>query len=73
MFNNCVALFYDLVIKTRDQCPFLDFGLSIRCIASILFGFASMPFVNTRQLRNSPFLLRIHIYKGLTLDLPFVN
>jgi hypothetical protein len=32
-------------------------------MASILCGFASIPFVDTRQPRNLPFSLRTHIFK----------
>jgi hypothetical protein len=42
------------------------FGGSIRRIASILLGLASIPFVDTKQPRNLPFFTPKHIFLDLT-------
>jgi hypothetical protein len=48
-------LFNEANLPVSLCAPFLDFGGSIRSIASILFGFASIPFIDTRHPRNFPF------------------
>jgi hypothetical protein len=50
-----INLFNDASLLTNRWAPFFVFGGSIRRIASILFGLASIPFVDTRQPRNLPF------------------
>jgi hypothetical protein len=48
-------LFKEANLPSNLSAPFLDFGGSIRSIASILLGFASIPFVDIRQPKNLPF------------------
>jgi hypothetical protein len=50
-----INLFNDANLPGNLWAPFLDFCGSIRSIASILLGLASMPFVDTKQPRNLPF------------------
>jgi hypothetical protein len=66
-------LFKEASFSASLQACFLDFGGSIQSIASILCGVASIPFVDTRHLRNLPFLLQRHTSHGSTLNLPFGN
>jgi hypothetical protein len=51
--------------------PFRDFGGSIRSMASILLGLASMPFVDTKQPRNFPFFTPKTHFSGFNLR-PFL-
>jgi hypothetical protein len=54
-------LFNDVSLPVKLRAPFLDFGCSIRSIASILLGLASIPFVDTRYPMNFPFfILKTH-------------
>jgi hypothetical protein len=47
--------FKDASLPVSRWAPFFVLGGSIRRIASILFGLASIPFVETKQPRNFPF------------------
>jgi hypothetical protein len=60
-----INLFNDASLPINLLSPFLDFGGSIRIIASILFGLASIPFVDTRHPRNFPFLTPKTHFSGL--------
>jgi hypothetical protein len=56
-----INLFNEANLPVSIWVPFLDFGGSIQSIASILFGLASIPFVDTRHPRNFPFFtLKTH-------------
>jgi hypothetical protein len=48
-------LFNDASLPVSRWAPFFVLGGSIRRIALILLGLASIPFVETRQPRNLPF------------------
>ncbi|WP_266194711.1 hypothetical protein, partial [Salmonella enterica] len=48
-------LLRDVSLPVSLWAPFLVVGGSIRSIASILFGLASIPFVETKHPRNFPF------------------
>jgi hypothetical protein len=58
-------LFNDASLPASHWAPFFVFGGSIRRIASILFGLASIPFVDTRQPRNLPFFTPKHTFLDL--------
>jgi hypothetical protein len=47
--------------------PFFEFGGFIRRIDSILFGLASIPFVDTTQPRNLPFFTPKTHFSGFNL------
>jgi hypothetical protein len=48
-------LFNEASLPANRWSPFFVLGGSIRRIASILLGLASIPFIETRQSRNLPF------------------
>lgn len=53
-------LFNDASLPASLWAPFLVFGGSIWSIALIFMGLASIPLVDTKQLRNFPFLIPAH-------------
>jgi hypothetical protein len=58
-----INLFNYASLPANRWAPFFVFGGSIRRISSILFGLASIPFVDTRQPRNLPFFTpKTHFY-----------
>jgi hypothetical protein len=60
-------LFNDANLPAKRRAPFFEFGGSIRRIALILLGLASMPFVDTRQPRNLPFFTPKTHFSGFSL------
>jgi hypothetical protein len=62
-------LFNDVILPANLWAPFLHFGSSIRSIASILCGFASIPFVDTMQPRILPFFTPDTHFLGLSFRL----
>jgi hypothetical protein len=48
-------LFKEARLPTSLSAPFFDFSDSIRSMASILCGFSSIPYVDTRHPRIFPF------------------
>ena len=58
-------LFNYASLPVSRWAPFFVLGGSIRRIASILLGLASIPFVETRQPRNLPFFTPKHIFLDL--------
>jgi hypothetical protein len=59
-------LFNDASLSASRWTPFFVLGSSIRRIASILLGLASIPLVDTRQPRNLPFFTQKHTFLDLT-------
>jgi hypothetical protein len=60
-------MFNDARLPDNLWAPFLDFGGSIRSMASILLGLALIPFIDTKQPRNlSFFTLKTH-FSGFRL------
>ena len=59
-------LLKDASLPVSLWAPFLVLGGSIQSIASILLGFASIPFVDTRHPRNFPFFTSKTIFSGFS-------
>jgi hypothetical protein len=68
-----INLFNEVNLPISLWAPLLDFGGSIRSIASILFGLASIPFVDTRHPRNFPFFTMKTHFSGLSLRPSFLK
>jgi hypothetical protein len=61
-----INLFNEASRPANRWAPFFVLGGSIRRMASILLGLASIPFVDTRQPRNLAFFTPKHIFLDLT-------
>jgi hypothetical protein len=63
----------DASLPVSIWAAFLVLGGSIRSIASILLGFASIPFVDTRHPSNFPFFTPKTHFLGFSLRLAFLK